>query len=47
MIRDIKLRLIDTQEPSSSSSVNNAALGGKAAGVNVGSGGEQAKGGCC
>ena len=45
--RDIKLRLIDTQEPAAGSAANSAALGGAKGNVSVGGGAPKAGGGCC
>ena len=44
---DIKLRLIDTQEPAAGSAANSAALGGAKGNVSVGGGAPKAGGGCC
>ncbi|KAL7414301.1 rab-type small GTP-binding protein [Mrakia frigida] len=45
LARDIKLRLIDTQEPTAGA--NNSALGGNKGNVSVGGGGAAKSGGCC
>ena len=47
LARDIKLRLIDTQEPAAGSAANSAALGGAKGNVSVGGGAPKAGGGCC